>query len=112
MRETRRRNGTAAILATRATRATRARGLAVMAMLLMTTAVVVASARIEAVLEALETDFRTLPIEDGWLLQPLDEGLGIRTIEVKSDSLAIDDYGSRRMNSRLGSGAWHRRYWI
>lgn len=90
MRETRRRNGTAAILATRATRATRARGLAVMAMLLMTTAVVVASARIEAVLEALETDFRTLPIEDGWLLQPLDEGLGIRTIEVKSDSLAID----------------------
>ena len=95
MRETTRRNRTAAMLAA---------GLVAMAVLAMATPVAVASERSEAALEALEADFRTLPIEDGWLLQPLDEGLGIRTIEIKGDSLAIDGLriSEDELEARLG----------
>ena len=63
-----------------------------------------ASERSTEALAALESDFRTLPIEGGWVLQPLDDGLGIRAIEVKQDALAID--GQRiskdELEARLG----------
>lgn len=79
-------------------------GLAVMATLATATPMVAASEQIEAALSALEANFQTLPVEDGWLLQPLDDGLGIRTIEIKGDNLAIDGQriSADELQARLG----------
>jgi hypothetical protein len=82
-------------------------GLAVIATLAVgsiPTPAIAASDQSEAALLVLEEDFEVFPVEDGWLLQPLDDSLGIRTIEVKGNSLAID--GQRisgdELHARIG----------
>lgn len=76
--------------------------------LLTTLAVVIdeasASERSDAARAALKSSFRTLPIEDGWLLQPTDGDLGLRTIEVRADRLVIDGQRISRdeLEARLG----------
>lgn len=61
----------------------------------------------EETVAAVEESFRMLPLEDGWLLEPTDESLGIQTIEVKAGSFAID--GERisedELRARLGDVA-------
>lgn len=87
-----------------ASRASLMTGLVVVALLSVATSPILASSRSEAAREVLEDSFRTLPIEEGWLLQPLDEALGIRTIEVTPDRLVIDGQriSSDELEARLG----------
>lgn len=73
--------------------------LALLGVLAVTGLAVAANERIDAARAALEDSFRSLPIEDGWLLQPVDEALGIRTLEVRRDRLVID--GQRISNDEL-----------
>ena len=43
----------------------------------------------DEVITAVEESFRVLPLEDGWLLEPNDGDLGIRSIEVKAGTTVM-----------------------
>ncbi len=67
-----------------------------------------ASAQTELTAEleaAANQHFRLLPLQDGWLLEPLDESLGIRIIELSGAGIALDGVtvSEDELEARLGA---------
>lgn len=59
----------------------------------------------ERIRSVVEQDFRVLPIRDGWLFEPLDESLGIQTVEAQAGDFAIDgvSVSEDELRARLGA---------